>query len=113
MKTSTDYWRSVVDILRITHCCCRVKWSQSPEPTEWEPWLIVPTEGCIETGSLGPIPVSEVDWVEIDVTELQELGRLVAPRKVDHTSELIRHFEHHGVSFQKVDCGFRVLPQAA
>src|ERR1035438_3257615 len=105
--TTTDYWRAVVDVLRSTHCRFRVKWSQNPEATQWERWLIVPTEGYIETGSLGPVPVREVDWVEIDATEVQEMGRLVAPRRIDHTAELVQHLERHGASFQRVDHGVR------
>ena len=35
--------------------------------TAWQPWVICPVPGYLETGALGPVPVREVEWLDVSV----------------------------------------------
>jgi hypothetical protein len=83
-------------------CKIRVKWSEADEPTIWENWIISPTDHYVETGSLGPVPMREVEWIEVDTVELRYIGRLVGHRKVEHLAELIQVFEEKSIEFQQI-----------
>ena len=37
--------------------------------TEWQPWVICPVPGYVETGSLGPVPVLEVEWLDVSLND--------------------------------------------
>jgi hypothetical protein len=112
MSTTCNYWRSVETMLRSTRCRSRIKWSRDSEVTDWTTFFIVPVDGYIE-GLCGPIPVREVDWVDIDPIEIQEVGRLVPQRRVDHTAELVSDLTQHGIRYEQVEHGFRIYTNAA
>jgi len=99
-------------MLRSTRCRSRIKWSQESTPTEWTHLFIVPVDGCIE-GGCGPIPLREVDWVDIDPIEIQDVGRLVPQRRVDHAAAWLSHFTQHNIRFQQVEHGFRIYTAVA
>ena len=66
MATKTPMWTAVVAAIRELKPAVRVKWAGDEKPTPWEPWVTVTNEDYLETGSLGPVPFAEVEWVEID-----------------------------------------------
>jgi hypothetical protein len=111
MSQTFNFWRAVEEKLRSTHCRSRIKWSQCVEPGKWTHFFIVPTDGYIE-GRLGPIPVREVDWVEIDPIALQDVGRLIPQRQIDHTAAWMSYLAQQGIRFQRVESGFRIYNDA-
>nr|GFC50873.1 hypothetical protein [Tanacetum cinerariifolium] len=63
-------------------------------------WFIVPTPSYVESSAYGPVPMREVEWVEIDPIEQRHIGRLVPPLIIDHTLALIQQLAGQGISAQ-------------
>jgi hypothetical protein len=84
-----------------------VKWRGDVEPTKWEYALFIPVDSCLETPSLGPVPMNEVEWVEIDPIEIQHFGRFARDRRIDHSDQLRRLLEENGIHFERVEAYFR------
>ena len=70
-------WHRFVEAIQPFHPAVRVKWSGDSEPTKWEPWIIISSISYLETGTLGPVPFCEVEWVEVDLCRRSIDGRLV------------------------------------
>ena len=63
-----------------------MKWG---EPSPWG-WLGAPVPGYLENSSFGPIPLREVEWVEMNMTRTVHRGQRVPDAKVNVSVELIR-----------------------
>ena len=98
MNDLNDYWQLVVDVLRDRGFQFRVKWSGDKEMTEWQPWVICPTPGYIETGTLGPVPVREVEW--LDVHRFDRHGRERSEKITRLLTEIDAVFSSAGDSIQ-------------
>ena len=53
---------------------------QSNEPDHWGV-LISPTPGYLENG--GPVPVTQIAWVELKLTRTVQRGRLISDAQLD------------------------------
>jgi len=82
-------------------------------PTQWEPWLIVPVPSYLETGSLGPVPFREVEWVEIDPAHENLSGRLVAAESMERRNALIAALDGAGLHYRLADGKIRFDAQRA
>jgi hypothetical protein len=109
MTTTNEYWSAVVHILQSFPCSCRVK-SFHDDATDWQRPVFSPVPGYIEVGSLGPVPMREVEWVEVQSTETRHPGRRVPDSLVDHSSALRARFADASLHYQTVEHGFRLLP---
>ena len=67
MTDSNTYWQSVVDCLRDRGLQFRIKWTGDKTMTMWQPWVICPVPGYLEAGALGPVPVHEVEWLDVSL----------------------------------------------
>ena len=85
----------------------RTKFRDEPTPSRWG-WFLVPVQGYVESSAYGPLPVREVEWVEIDPIEQRHIGRLVPPKIIDHTAELLQQLAVHGVPAQVVEGRIRI-----
>lgn len=47
----------------------RIKWSADEKKTDWQPWIIIPVAGYMETATLGPVKVSEVDFLDVSIID--------------------------------------------
>lgn len=106
-------WVRAVDVLKTFHLLTRVQWSGDTEPTSWEHSLFIPTSGYLETGSLGPVPWQAIQWIEVDTVEECHIGRLVPPKKIDHSDSLINALDNAGLPFVRIDRVIRIQPEAA
>lgn len=97
-----EYWSCVIDTLKIFPCKVRVKWLKTSEPTIWEDVVFMPTSHYVETGTLGPVPMREVEWIELETIEMRYIGRLVADLRIEHTANLMRAFEEKAIPFQQM-----------
>ena len=70
-------WKHVVGTIHKLRPAVRIKWNGDSEMPEWAPWVIMPTDGYIETGSMGPVPIKDVEWIEVDASHTSKNGRLV------------------------------------
>jgi hypothetical protein len=90
--TMTNAWVDVVGKLdastfRIRY---RIKPASALDPGDWCAWLIVPVEGYLETGATGPVPMRDVEWVDIDPLEAVPQGRRALSKPVDKTESILR-----------------------
>ncbi|MVN79219.1 hypothetical protein GO988_23045 [Hymenobacter sp. HMF4947] len=85
----------------------RAKFRLGTLPSGWG-WFLVPVPGYVESSAYGPVPTREVEWVEIDPLVPQHIGRLVPPRLLDHTPELLHQLAEHGIPVQLVEGRIRI-----
>jgi hypothetical protein len=109
MTFTDEYWSVVVQILQPFPCLCRVKWLHD-DATDWQRPVFSPAPGYLEIGSLGPVPMREVEWIEIQSTESRHAGRLVPDSLIDHSSALHACFAKNSLHFESIEHGFRVYP---
>src|SRR4051812_43647898 len=102
MATTTPTWTALVAAIRELKPAVRVKWTGDDEPTPWEPWLIVTHESYLETGSMGPVPFADIEWVEIDPIRNTRRGRLVADQSDDISRSLSRALVNSHIAFKVV-----------
>ena len=103
MSELEEYWSCVVDLLKASPCKVRVKWSRDFEPTRWGDSVFIPTSHYLETGSLGPVPMREVEWVEVDTIEIRYVGRLARELLIDHADNLIQVCSEKAIKFQQIE----------
>ena len=101
MVDSSTYWQSVVEVLRGRGLRFRIKWCQDETMTKWQPWVISPSPGYLETGSLGPVPVREVQW--LDISHLDRDGNDISPEVVAALSGI-------DATFSRTEDSIQVLP---
>ena len=86
-----------------------MKWSGDDDPPPWEPWIIVSSNGYLETGSVGPVPFREVEWVEIDPRRKNERGRLA---DLEEPAELTEALTKAQIPFERKGDVFRISANA-
>lgn len=86
-----------------------MKWSGDNEASSWNPWLIMPVDGMLETGQIGPVLFREVEWVEIDSHQMNEGGRLVP---TDQSDKLVRALRAASIDYVKTDAVFCITANA-
>lgn len=79
-------WKAVSEIRRQYSVGNRVKLRGEP-CSDWDDMLTVPHPDYIE-GALGPVLLTDVEYVEIDPVERKRRGRLVADLLIDHRAEI-------------------------
>lgn len=102
-------WHRLVDAIKPLRPAVRVKWSGDSEPTRWEPWIIISSVSYLETGTLGPVPFREVEWVEIDLGHRSTRGCIVEPDRGDWSDSVIEALRSADVPFAVVDGYVRVV----
>lgn len=108
MATTTPVWTALVAAIRDLKPAVRVKWVGDEEPTTWEPWLIVTHENYLETGSMGPVPFADIEWVEIDPRR----NNGCHGRSVDQSAALSSALTDSHISFNSVDGVYRITADA-
>lgn len=69
MKDALSYWSPLCGLVSQLRCWVRVAWREgaSTEEGRWGQLLTMPTEGYLE-GPGGPIPLRDVEWVEVSTS---------------------------------------------
>jgi hypothetical protein len=101
MLQINEYWSCAANILNAFPCKIRLKWSKISEPSEWEDWLAIPTSYYLETGTLGPVLMGEVEWVEVNTIEMRRVGKLVKDRRIEHTDVIVQALKEKVITFQQ------------
>lgn len=104
MTESNSYWQTVVDALRDRGFRFRIKRSGDDAMTEWQPWVICPVSGYVETGSLGPVPVLEVEWLDVSLND-RDGG--------DKSDSITTTLDAAGIAFSPTPDAIRVAPHIA
>ena len=86
----------------------RMKWVFDAEPASWG-LLIIPTQGYVEGGTLGPITYREIEWLEIDSVERRCRGTLVSDLEIDHSEKVESVLTAHRMTFSVESKVYRVF----
>ena len=72
MNDATSYWSPLCTLTSQHHCWVRVAWRENASTLEgwWGQLLTIPTEGYLE-GSGGPVPLRDVEWVELSMSKIK------------------------------------------
>jgi hypothetical protein len=87
----------------------RMKLRVYPDPSEWG-WVISPVRTYLETGDIGPVPVREVEWVELDLTKRRHLPRGVGSDDPLDVAEVIAALTEFQTHFDPETSVLRVFP---
>jgi hypothetical protein len=90
-------------MLKASPCKVRVKWSRDCKPTRWENSVFILTSRYLETDSLGPVPMREVEWVEVNTIEIRYIGRLLRDLRIDHADNLIETCNKKAIKFEQIE----------
>ena len=102
MARSLFPWPDLVAAIQNLQPAVRMKWSGDDDLPPWEAWIIVSSVSYLETGRVGPVPFSEVEWVEIDPFRKNGIGRLVP---ADQAREVREALDHVRIPYSEVgDC---------
>ena len=104
MTESNEYWQTVVDALRDRWFRFRIKWSGDDDMTAWQPWVICPVPGYVETGSLGPVSVREVEWLDVSLNDREG---------ADISDSITETLDAAGIAFSLTPESIRVAPHVA
>jgi hypothetical protein len=102
-------WPRLLEAIGPLRPAVRVKWLGDAEPTKWEPWIIIPSDSYLETGTMGPVPFREVEWVEVDPARTNVKGRLVVAEGADRRDSLIAALEDARLNWSLVDDKIRLF----
>ena len=82
MKNALLYWSPLCELVSQLHCWVRIapKKGFLPQVGRWGQLLIMPVEGYLEASD-GPIPIRDIEWVEIS-TMLIRGGIAGRPRQM-------------------------------
>ena len=88
----------------------RVNWFYDPgfEISEWDHGFFIPVEGYLEPSSLGPVPIREIKWFQIDPIEVKVIGRLVPDKKIDHSKNVGTYLTNNSIEFTWEDGLFQI-----
>lgn len=106
-------WHRLVDAIQPLRPAVRVKWTGDSEPTRWEPWIIISSVSYLETGTLGPVPFGEVEWVEVDPRLRNIDGRLVACDRTDSSESVLAALKDVDLCISVVDGNIRIVANDA
>ncbi len=84
-------WEKVVSTIQRYRPAVRVKWIGDPDVPDWAPWVLIPIDGYIETGRMGPVPFRDVEWIEIDASKTAKNGFFVPRIEVQITVDQIEN----------------------
>ncbi|TGE20995.1 DUF6678 family protein [Hymenobacter metallicola] len=99
----------VIDKLTATFpIATRAKLRDQHTPSAWSRWFTLPVPGYIEASTYGPVPKREIEWIELDPVEIWHIGRLVAPKHIDHTPAIYQQLQSEGVTMQMVEGLIRI-----
>ena len=104
MTESNAYWQTVIDALKDRGFRFRVKWSGDDAMTAWQPWVICPIPGYVETGSLGPVPVCELEWLDVSLAD---------HGGGDQSDSITDTLDSAGIVYSHTPESVRVVPQVA
>ena len=72
MNNAASYWSPLCEMVMHLRCWARVGWKEgaSTQATRWGQLLTIPTAGYLEASG-GPIPVRDVEWVEVSTSHIK------------------------------------------
>lgn len=97
----------VAALINSLGCNPRIKLKNDITPETWgNTGICVPVNGYIEVQ--GPWPLREVEWLEINPIVIEHIGRLVAPKRWNHSDAIVSFLQTEDVSFNIVDGMIRI-----
>ncbi|GAA4507672.1 hypothetical protein GCM10023172_38640 [Hymenobacter ginsengisoli] len=93
---------ALVDIIQAAKCTARIKIKGRLDASSWS-WIIIPVPSYIELGSVGPWPVRDVEWVEINPVTMEHTGRLIPPKRIDNIAQIEEGLRQANIDYTTLD----------
>jgi len=107
--TEEAYWLPICELMSQLRCWVRLTWKEGSFTTDgyWGQLLTVPVKGYLE-GSGGPIPLRDVEWVEVSTNRIKG-GIAGRPRQmVDVREEILTGLGETQAIWTLRDCTWSV-----
>lgn len=108
MTTHETPLQTVFSLVAKNDLALRIKHVSQDEPSAWTHWIGRPVVGYIELQRIGPIALSDIDWLEINAIEERHMGRLMPAKRFDHTDEIIDRLIAGEIRHAKSDKAIRI-----
>lgn len=108
MMSDIASWGEVQAIAKSLGLLARLKAVGRELGNAWEP-LWVPVPGCLETGSYGPVPEHQIEWIDLLAEVTTHRGRLVPPLVENKQAALTAALSQAGLVFEEQANWVRVL----
>jgi hypothetical protein len=109
MKLEYPTWaQTIADLILRFQVHGRIKRIADDEPGHWG-ILIAPVPGCLENG--GPVPVTQVEWVELKLTRTVHRGRLIPDAQVDVSALIMPALQGLIFVVNSANNGVRIFPE--
>ncbi|RZJ56531.1 MAG: hypothetical protein EOO55_04995 [Hymenobacter sp.] len=99
---------TIQDIDSAMGIAIRAKIKEDDVPSNWSRWFIIPVPGYVEASSFGPMPRREIQWLEIDPIEIKHIGRLVPPKSIDHTTDILQILDRASIVSEIIEGRIRI-----
>jgi hypothetical protein len=101
----------IAELLREMPCNVRVKLADENHEREWAQVIFAPVDGYIEGGGTGPVPMREVEWIDIKRIEMKHIGRLVPDKPIDHTEMIQTALDKNEANYEVLEDVIRIYHQ--
>ncbi|WP_459213105.1 DUF6678 family protein [Aquimarina rhabdastrellae] len=93
-----------------TGCPIRFNWYYDPdlEVSEWVNSFEFPTKGYIEIPTVGPIKITQWEWLEINSIQKKVIGRLTPVKEVNHSLEVKRSLDEGKIVYKETSGGYKI-----
>ncbi|MCW3074539.1 MAG: hypothetical protein JWP69_1608 [Flaviaesturariibacter sp.] len=102
---AVDHFLNAVKSIRVT---CRFKIKNESLIDDWSNWLIKPSDSYLEAEGQGPYNISDIEWIDINPVKNHEAGKLVSPKAIDHSGDLVQLLEDLSIPYLIVEQRIRV-----
>lgn len=92
---------TVVNIVSKFKCDVRLHWNcdSKIEVSQWDKWVIIPSDSYLELPSVGPVRISNCKILEINTKKTNVIGRLIEPKIIDYSEEIKELLFSNGIDF--------------
>lgn len=80
-------WKRIIELAQTHGLHCRVKAVDEELPDQWGK-VFMPTDGYIEGGGTGPVPFKDIEWIDLQTSVIEHIGRLLPARIHDKRSDI-------------------------
>lgn len=109
--TKQEIIKLVVEKFSDLKCTFRLKTINKPLTNKWASWVIQPEKGYIESDQIGPVKISEVDWIEINPIERIYIGIRITDKSIDHTETIRNYFDKNFIQYKINEGIFQIVIQ--
>jgi hypothetical protein len=98
----------IVEIIGSLNLRCRIKASDDDDVSDWSEKIWSPVPSCFELFSCGPVPIRQIEWLDIDPVVTTKKGRLLPEMKEDKRDALVSALTKQKIKFEDLGAFIRI-----